>query len=90
MVLTDREILLALESKQILVSPVARLGVGVHVTAPTIHAGFRGQVMLEMYNLGSWKVRLETGMPICQLIFEQTLGTPNAGYAGQFQEQFAR
>ncbi len=29
------------------------------------------------------------GMPVCQLIFEQTFGTPEKGYKGQFfgQEQ---
>ena len=28
-------------------------------------------------------------MRICQLIFEQTLGTPDAGYKGQFAGQTA-
>lgn len=68
-------------------SSLARHGLGVHVTAPTIHAGFDGQLRLEMYNLGSLRVKLHAGMRVCQLIFEQTLGTPEKGYAGQFAGQ---
>jgi dCTP deaminase len=65
-------------------SSLARIGLGVHVTAPTIHAGFSGQIRLEMVNHGEVPIRLRTGMRICQLIFEQTLGTPDKGYQGQF------
>lgn len=68
-------------------SSLARLGVGVHVTAPTIHAGFSGRVQLEVFNHGSFPVRLRPGMKICQLIFEQTLGVPQKGYSGQFLDQ---
>jgi dCTP deaminase len=68
-------------------SSLARLGIGVHVTAPTIHAGFTGTIQLEICNHGPMKVRLVPGMPVCQLIFEQTLGTPQKGYTGQFYGQ---
>jgi len=68
-------------------SSLARLGLGVHITAPTIHAGFKGSVRLEMVNHGSAPVRLRAGMEICQLIFEQTLGTPDRGYRGMFLDQ---
>lgn len=68
-------------------SSLARLGIGVHVTAPTIHAGFNGPIQLEMCNHGPLHVKLMAGMPICQLIFEQTLGVPSAGYKGQFLNQ---
>lgn len=70
-------------------SSLARLGLGVHVTAPTIHAGFKGQIQLEMINHGPLPIRLRPGMSICQLILEQTLGTPDRGYAGQFAGQAA-
>ena len=33
-------------------SSLARLGLGVHITAPTIHAGFDGQIRLEILNQG--------------------------------------
>jgi dCTP deaminase len=68
-------------------SSLARLGIGIHITAPTIHAGFQGPIQLEMCNHGPLRVKLMTGMPVCQLIFEQTLGTPQKGYAGQFHGQ---
>lgn len=70
-------------------SSLARLGLGIHVTAPTIHAGFDGHIRLEMVNHGKSPIRLRTGMKICQLIFEQTLGTPDKGYQGQFSGQGA-
>ena len=68
-------------------SSLARLGLAVHVTAPTIHAGFVGQIQLEVMNHGPLPIRLRVGMSICQLIFEQTLGFPEVGYGGQFSGQ---
>jgi dCTP deaminase len=68
-------------------SSLARLGLGVHITAPTIHAGFPGQIRLEVVNHGHLPILLKPGMRICQLILEQTLGTPAAGYEGQFSGQ---
>ncbi len=68
-------------------SSLARLGIGIHITAPTIHAGFKGPIQLEICNHGPIKVKLIPGMPVCQLIFEQTLGTPQKGYKGQFYGQ---
>lgn len=68
-------------------SSLARLGIGIHITAPTIHAGFKGPIQLEICNHGPLKVKLTRGMPVCQLIFEQTLGTPEKGYKGQFYAQ---
>jgi dCTP deaminase len=68
-------------------SSLGRLGISVHITAPTIHAGFNGQIRLEIMNHGHLPVRLRAGMKICQLIFEQTLGTPEKGYGGRFAGQ---
>lgn len=70
-------------------SSLARLGLAIHVTAPTIHAGFRGPIQLEIKNHGSLPIRLRTGMKICQLIFETTLGMPDRAYKGQFLGQVA-
>ncbi len=70
-------------------SSLGRLGIGIHVTAPTIHAGFDGRIRLEIINHGHMPVRLRVGMRICQLIFEQTLGTPDKGYSGRFSGQNA-
>jgi dCTP deaminase len=69
---------------------LARLGVGIHITAPTIHSGFEGQVQLEMFNFGPNTIVLDAGMRICQLIFEQNVGTPEKGYEGSFAKQTAR
>lgn len=68
-------------------SSLARLGIAVHLTAPTIHSGFKGNIRLEMYNHNSLPIVLRTGMKICQLIFEQTVGTPVSGYKGRFAGQ---
>ena len=70
-------------------SSLARYGIMVHMTAPVIHAGFPGQIRLEMFNNGKIPVRLRAGMRICQLVFEQTLGTPVRGYKGRFSGQTA-
>jgi dCTP deaminase len=58
-------------------SSLARVGLGVHVTAPTIHSGFAGPIQLELVNHGPLAIKLSVGLPICQLIFEQTLGMPD-------------
>jgi dCTP deaminase len=74
-------------------SSLARLGLGIHVTAPTIHAGFGEAnpdgipLQLEIWNVGPLPIELQPEMRICQLIFEEVHGTPDRGYHGQFQEQ---
>jgi dCTP deaminase len=78
-------------------SSLARIGIGVHVTAPTIHAGFGylsndptfpgNPIQLEIWNAGPLKVRLVKGLRICQLIFEEVHGTPSKGYDGKFSVQ---
>ncbi len=74
---------------------LARIGIGIHVTAPTIHAGFGAKdstsqgtpIQLEIFNVGPWVVRLDVDMRICQLIFEEVREIPQTGYRGQFGEQ---
>lgn len=71
-------------------SSLARLGIGIHVTAPTIHAGFGvnvkdkkfkgARIRLEIFHHGYYPVHLKPGMLICQLIFEEVHGTPAKGY----------
>lgn len=75
-------------------SSLARLGHGVHVTAPTIHAGFgydrsapkrSGMVLcLEIWNVGPLPIELQPEMHICQLILEEVREVPTSGYEGQF------
>jgi dCTP deaminase len=61
-------------------SSLARLGLGVHITAPTIHSGFANPIRLEIINHGVVPIRLRVGMRICQLIFELTFGTAQKGF----------
>lgn len=57
-------------------STLARLGLVVHLTAPTIHAGFSGRIVLEMYNFGAYPLILPPGVNVCQLIFERVGNIP--------------
>jgi dCTP deaminase len=57
-------------------SSLARCGILVHFTAPTIHAGFRGTVTLEIINLGVNDFQLEPDAYVCQLIIEEVKGVP--------------
>jgi dCTP deaminase len=68
-------------------SSLARLGLSIHLTAPTIHAGFPGRIRLEIVNHGHHPIIIRRDMRICQLIFEQTFGTPGKDYEGQFVGQ---
>jgi len=56
-------------------SSLARLGLMVHVTAGRIDPGWKGQVVLEFYNLGKMPLALRPEMIICALSFE-TLSSP--------------
>lgn len=52
-------------------SSIGRLGVVVHSTAATIDPGFRGNITLELANMGRIPVLLHPGMRICSLSFEE-------------------
>jgi len=65
----------------------ARLGLGIHVTAPTIHAGFTGRITLEITNVGPLTILLKPGLKVCRLIVEQVFGTPVREFQGVFQGQ---
>jgi len=57
-------------------SSLARLGISIHQTAPTVHATFEGQLRLEMSHSGFHPCRLHPGQTICQLVIER-LGSPS-------------
>jgi dCTP deaminase len=67
-------------------SSFARCGLLVHFTAPTVHAGFSGQLTLEMINLGRSPITLYSEQPICQLILELVESLPFDN-PSQFQGQ---
>lgn len=75
-------------------SKLGRLGVGIHVTAPTIHAQFEGTITLEIYNhsprsvkLVPWKSFEEPGLRIGQLIFEEVAGDVAVNSSATFIRQ---
>jgi dCTP deaminase len=55
-------------------SSYSRCGILVHFTAPTIHAGFRGPITLEIINFGPNPFLLSPGQYICQIIIEEVRG----------------
>jgi dCTP deaminase len=60
-------------------SSLARIGLVVHLTAPTIHAGFNGQITLEMVNHGRFYLKFVPNKTmICQFIIER-LDAPATG-----------
>ena len=69
-------------------SSLARMGLAVHLTAPTIQAGWSGYITLEIVNLGPWPIKLRPQeLLACQLIFER-VGEPDESAApSQFQDQ---
>jgi dCTP deaminase len=57
-------------------SSLARCGLLIHFTAPTIHAGYSGPITLEIINFGPVDFVLSPMMYICQLIIEEVRGCP--------------
>ena len=68
-------------------SRYARVGIGVHVTAPKIDPGFEGTITLEIFNLGLYSCRLVPGMTIATLQMEWLSSPAERAYQGQFQGQ---
>jgi dCTP deaminase len=69
-------------------SSLARIGLIVHLTAPTIHAGFEGHITLEMLNHSPFHLKLVPDKTrICQFIFERLGEVPTAEIATDFQGQ---
>jgi dCTP deaminase len=69
-------------------SSLARLGIIVHLTAPTIHAGFNGRITLEMINFSPFYLKMVPNKTrICQLIVEQLESEPTLEINTAFQGQ---
>jgi dCTP deaminase len=56
-------------------SSIARTGLLVHITAPTIHAGWWGNITLEISNLGPFTLELRQGDAIAQVVVA-TISSP--------------
>ena len=68
-------------------SSMARLGLSIHQTAPTVHAAFAGQLRLEISNVGPYTVLLEPGMRFCQLIVEKLSSPSQSTLTSRWQGQ---
>lgn len=64
-------------------STLARFGLTVHSTAPTVHATYSGYLKLEFCNHGELPIKLKANMRIAQLIFEY-LKTPSKSVLQSF------
>jgi deoxycytidine triphosphate deaminase len=60
-------------------STKARTGLIVHLTAPTIHAGWSGHVILEISNLGPFTFVLKEGDALAQLTVATISSAPDLG-----------
>ena len=68
-------------------SSLARIGISIHQTAPTVHATFEGQLRLEITNNGPFACELWPGMRFCQLVVKR-LGSPAvSSLRSPFQQQ---
>lgn len=56
-------------------SSLGRLGVVIHITAGFIDPGFKGNITLEIVNLGNIPVKLYPRQRVCQIVFEKLDGS---------------
>lgn len=69
-------------------SSLARLGLVIHMTAPTIHCGFDGVITLEIFNYGPFPLRVTPGKTrVCQLIIEKLSSVPKEPGGKSFSGQ---
>lgn len=57
-------------------STKARAGIVVHLTAPTIHASWKGKITLEIVNLGPFDLVLEENDVIAQIVVAKVTSPP--------------
>jgi dCTP deaminase len=66
-------------------SRFARLGLLVHISASFMHPGIANQQVLEISNFSPMPLAIYPGTPICQFIFQKTIG--KAKYSGKHRTQ---
>jgi len=64
-------------------SSLGRLAVVVHATAGFVDPGYRGQITLELSNLGAAPVALSPGMRVSQLVFTELKSTSTRPYGSE-------
>jgi dCTP deaminase len=66
-------------------SRYARMGLSIHITAPFVHPGISGQIVLEINNASPYALELVPGTRICHLVFLHMDGKEE--YRGRFFDQ---
>lgn len=66
-------------------SRFSRLGLLVHISASFMQPGIANKQVLEISNFSPMPLSLSPGIPICQFVFQRTIGS--ARYSGKFQDQ---
>lgn len=66
-------------------SSLARIGLGVHITAGFIDPGFDGHITLELHTFGNRSIELVSGMPISQLSLYMVEHATSTIYNGKYQ-----
>lgn len=66
-------------------SRFSRLGLLVHISASFMQPGIENKQVLEISNFSPMPLALYPGIPVCQFIFQRTIGS--ARYEGKFRNQ---
>lgn len=61
-------------------SSIGRLGIMVHSTAASVECGFKGNITLELANMGKMPVALHPGMRICAVSFMEMTSPADVPY----------
>ncbi|MFH1508677.1 MAG: dCTP deaminase [bacterium] len=69
-------------------SSLGRIGIIVHSTAGHVDAGFKGNLTLEITNIGVMPVILRPGMRICQIVFEMMSSAVETPYTKRLGSKY--
>ncbi|MEJ0021133.1 MAG: dCTP deaminase [Candidatus Doudnabacteria bacterium] len=69
-------------------SSLGRLGLVIHSTAGKVDPGFKGNLVLEITNIGTVPIVLHPRMRICQLLFEQISSEVSQAYADRESSKY--
>lgn len=68
-------------------SSLGRIGLLTHITAGFIDSGFKGNITLELFNVGKYPIVLHNGCKIAQLVVEKLDDTVENLYDGNYLGQ---
>ena len=69
-------------------SSLGRLGLVIHSTAGKVDPGFKGNLVLEITNIGTVPIVLHPRMRICQLLFEQLSQPTSQAYTDRTASKY--